>query len=149
MKNIQSRETGNLRYTTRRKTKHKHNTICVGHHYKQLTLIRHEPPYKQLVICGIRVIQNLLFCVIFCSKIKKKIKKIPHCWSLFAFVTIMSFHLLFLSTRLVFSNFSDENYLTNTSVKCIFTDIIYQIYIWNLQFIEMLFDKTKVNCPQV
>jgi hypothetical protein len=75
MKNIQSRETGNLRYTTRRKTKHKHNTICVGHHYKQLTLIRHEPPYKQLVICGIRVIQYLLFCVIFCSKIKKKNKK--------------------------------------------------------------------------
>jgi len=30
-----SRETGNLGYTRRRKTKQKHNTICVGHHYIQ------------------------------------------------------------------------------------------------------------------
>jgi hypothetical protein len=29
------RETGNLGYTRRRKTNQKHNTICVGHHYKQ------------------------------------------------------------------------------------------------------------------
>jgi len=38
MKNGQSRETGNIGYTrklTRRKTKQKHNTTCVGHHYKQ------------------------------------------------------------------------------------------------------------------
>jgi len=28
-------------YTTRRKTKQKHNTICVGHH------CTHEPSYKQ------------------------------------------------------------------------------------------------------
>ena len=31
--NRQSRETGNLGYTRRRKAKQKHNTICVGHHY--------------------------------------------------------------------------------------------------------------------
>jgi len=31
--NLQSRETGNIRYTRRRKTKQKHNTTCVGHHY--------------------------------------------------------------------------------------------------------------------
>jgi hypothetical protein len=31
IKNEQSRETGNLGYTRRRKTKQKHNTICVGH----------------------------------------------------------------------------------------------------------------------
>jgi hypothetical protein len=30
-----SRKTGNLGYTRRRKTKQKHNTICVGHHYIQ------------------------------------------------------------------------------------------------------------------
>jgi len=30
-----SRETGNIRYTRRRKTKQKHNTICVEHHYEQ------------------------------------------------------------------------------------------------------------------
>ena len=31
----QSRETGNIGYTRRRKTKQKHNTICVGYHYMQ------------------------------------------------------------------------------------------------------------------
>ena len=33
IKTKQSRETGNIGYTTRRKTKQKQNTICVGHHY--------------------------------------------------------------------------------------------------------------------
>ena len=28
-------ETVNIGYTRRRKTKQKHNTICVGHHYTQ------------------------------------------------------------------------------------------------------------------
>ena len=28
-------ETGNIGYTRRRKTKQKHNAICVGHHYTQ------------------------------------------------------------------------------------------------------------------
>ena len=32
IKNGQSRETGNIGYTRRKKT---HNTICVGHHYAQ------------------------------------------------------------------------------------------------------------------
>ena len=32
-KNGQSRENGNLKYTRRRKTKQKQNTICVGHPY--------------------------------------------------------------------------------------------------------------------
>jgi hypothetical protein len=35
IKKGQSRETGNIRYTRRIKTKQKHNTICVGHHYTQ------------------------------------------------------------------------------------------------------------------
>ena len=30
-----SRETGNMGYTKRRKTKHKHNTTCAGHHSTQ------------------------------------------------------------------------------------------------------------------
>ena len=34
-KNGQSRETGNLGHNRQRKTKQKHNTICVGHHYAQ------------------------------------------------------------------------------------------------------------------
>ena len=33
IKNRQSRETGNISYTDRRKTKQKHDTICVGNHY--------------------------------------------------------------------------------------------------------------------
>ena len=33
--NGQSRETGTIGYTRRRKTKQEHNTICVGHHYVQ------------------------------------------------------------------------------------------------------------------
>jgi hypothetical protein len=33
IKNGQSRETGNIGYTRRRKTKQKHNIICIGHHY--------------------------------------------------------------------------------------------------------------------
>jgi len=35
MKNEQSRETGNIRYTRRRKVQEKHNSICVGHDYTQ------------------------------------------------------------------------------------------------------------------
>jgi hypothetical protein len=31
-----SRKTGKIRYTKQRKTKQKHNTICVGHHYTTL-----------------------------------------------------------------------------------------------------------------
>ena len=35
IKNQQSIETGNTWYTRRRKTKQKHNAICVGYHYTQ------------------------------------------------------------------------------------------------------------------
>jgi hypothetical protein len=35
IKHGQSRETGNIEYTRRRKTKQKHNTIYVGHHFAQ------------------------------------------------------------------------------------------------------------------
>ena len=36
--NVQPRETGNLRSTRRGKTIQKHNTICVEHHYAQLSI---------------------------------------------------------------------------------------------------------------
>jgi hypothetical protein len=39
IKNEQIRETGSIAYTRRRKTKQKHNTICVGHHYAQTNLL--------------------------------------------------------------------------------------------------------------
>jgi hypothetical protein len=35
IKNGLSRETGNIGYIRRRKTKQKHNTICFGHYYGQ------------------------------------------------------------------------------------------------------------------
>ena len=35
IKHGQSRETGNIGYTRRRKTEQKHNTICVGHRHSQ------------------------------------------------------------------------------------------------------------------
>ena len=33
IKNVHSRETDNIWYTRRRKTKQIHNTICIAHHY--------------------------------------------------------------------------------------------------------------------
>ena len=42
IKNGQSRETGNIGYTRRRKTKQKHNTICVGHHYAQTNITKRK-----------------------------------------------------------------------------------------------------------
>jgi hypothetical protein len=45
LKNGESRETGNID-----EEKQKHNIICVGHHYTQITLISHEPSYKQVEI---------------------------------------------------------------------------------------------------
>jgi len=39
IKKGQSRETDNIGYTRRRKTKQKHNTICVRHNYMQETEI--------------------------------------------------------------------------------------------------------------
>ena len=43
MKNGQYRETSNTVYKRRRKTKLKHNTICVGHHYTQTNTSKDEP----------------------------------------------------------------------------------------------------------
>jgi len=35
IKNGQSRETGNIGFTRRRKQKQRYNSICVGHHNRQ------------------------------------------------------------------------------------------------------------------
>jgi hypothetical protein len=50
--NGQSRETTNIGYTRRRKTKQKYNTICVGHHYAHTktnnvnkTWAQHQHPF--------------------------------------------------------------------------------------------------------
>ena len=50
IKKGQSRETGNIGYTRRRKTKQKHNTICIGHHYIQETR-RRQIQQKHNTIC--------------------------------------------------------------------------------------------------
>ena len=39
IKNVQSRETDNIRYTRRRKTKQNNNTICVGHQYTKTQIM--------------------------------------------------------------------------------------------------------------
>ena len=44
---------GNIGYTIRRKTKQKHNTICIGYHYAQTNtnnVKRHDPSLKQLEV---------------------------------------------------------------------------------------------------
>jgi hypothetical protein len=45
-KNGQSRKTGNIGHTRRRKTKQKHNTICVGHHHTQANTNNVNKTYK-------------------------------------------------------------------------------------------------------
>jgi hypothetical protein len=52
IKNGQSRETDSIGYTSRRQTKQKQNTTCVGHHYPQqnTTSIRRELFYKQVEV---------------------------------------------------------------------------------------------------
>ena len=51
--NGQSRETCNIGYTRRRKTKQKHSTICVGHHYTRTNtnnVNKTRASYKQLEV---------------------------------------------------------------------------------------------------
>ena len=52
IKNGQSRETDSIGYTSRRQTKQKQNTTCVGHNYPQqnTTSIRRELFYKQVEV---------------------------------------------------------------------------------------------------
>ena len=60
--NGQSRETDNIRYTRRRKTKQKHNTICFGHYYTQTNTHNVNKtwlPYKQLEV---KMKQTLFLC---------------------------------------------------------------------------------------
>ena len=48
--NVQPRETGNLRYRRRGKTKQKHNTLCVEHYYAQLSINNVIKTFKELEV---------------------------------------------------------------------------------------------------
>jgi hypothetical protein len=50
-KNGQYKETGNIGYTRRRKTKQKHNTIFVRHHYTQTNINNAEIAYVDINPC--------------------------------------------------------------------------------------------------
>jgi len=45
---LQPRETGNIEYTRHRKTKKKHSTLCVGHHYAETntTNVHHNTEHR-------------------------------------------------------------------------------------------------------
>ena len=61
IKNEQSRETGNIRYTRRRNTKQKHNTICVGHHYVETNTNNVNKTWALLQIIRGKDEQNITF----------------------------------------------------------------------------------------
>ena len=59
IKNGQSRETGKIGYTRRRKQKH--NTICVGHHYTQTNTNNVNKTRALLQTTGGKDEQNIVF----------------------------------------------------------------------------------------
>jgi len=62
---VQSRQTRNIGYTIRRKTKQKHSTTCVGHHVRNrnvsMVLKQYLSFYRQ-VHCGITLCQDINYC---------------------------------------------------------------------------------------
>jgi hypothetical protein len=61
MKNWQSRETGNIGHTRRRKTKPRHNTIYVGYHYAQANIIDVNKIWSLLQTTGGKDEPNIVF----------------------------------------------------------------------------------------
>ena len=63
IKNGQSRETGNIPvgYTRRRQAKHRHNTICVGHHYDQTNTNNVSKTWTLLQTTGGKDETNIVF----------------------------------------------------------------------------------------
>ena len=57
----QSRETDNIGHTRRRKTKQKHNTICVGHHYMQTNTNNVNKTWALLQTTGGKDEPNIVF----------------------------------------------------------------------------------------
>ena len=61
IKNGQSRDTDNIRYTRLGKSKQKHNTISVGHHYKQRNTHNVNKTYGFLQSTGGKDEPNIVF----------------------------------------------------------------------------------------
>ena len=61
LKNGQSRETGIIGYIRRGKSKQKHNTICVGHHYLQANTNNVNKTWDLLQIIGCKDEPNIVF----------------------------------------------------------------------------------------
>jgi len=61
IKNGYSRETGNIGYTRRRKTKQKHNTICVGHHHTKTNTNNVNKTWAHLQTAGGKHEPNIAF----------------------------------------------------------------------------------------
>jgi hypothetical protein len=62
IKNIQSRETGNIGYTIRVKTKQKHNTLCVGYHYAKTKTHNVSKTWAPLQTTGGKDEPNIMLC---------------------------------------------------------------------------------------
>ena len=69
IKNEQSRETGNMGYTRQRKTKQKHSTICVGHHYAQTNTNNVKKTWTLIQTTGCKDELNAIFMEVSSAKI--------------------------------------------------------------------------------
>jgi hypothetical protein len=67
IENGQSRETGNIGYARRRKTKQRHNTICIGHHYTQTN---RKNVNKICVLLQLEVNSSAMLFVVQCGVIR-------------------------------------------------------------------------------
>jgi hypothetical protein len=61
IKKEQSRESGNIGYTGRRKTKQEHNAICVEHHYMQASTNNVNKTCALLQTTGCKDKPNFIF----------------------------------------------------------------------------------------
>jgi hypothetical protein len=68
--NGQSRERGNIGYIRRRKTKQKHNTICVVHHYMQTNTNKVNKTCALLQTTGGKDKPNIVYMIFVLKNVK-------------------------------------------------------------------------------
>jgi len=108
----QSRETGNIRYTRRRKTKQEHNTVCVGHHHTQTNTNNVNKTLAPLQTTGGKDEQNIIFIIYKYPVIKKNHR----------IYLLRRDHILFVScTRNVF----DISYVKRGILRSVTTEAPY------------------------